>query len=119
MRAHAEAGIGASVISCQRIRPSRQKKWGATLGKATRPPVARFILQTIVVTRRVPQPGHASFSTNGGAPIGISEAAIFRARHAAISVMLVSFISSLRRLHDGPGSGTNDVRASRESACRQ
>src|SRR5258706_12954434 len=93
MRDHAETGIGASVISCQRTWPSRQKKCGATLGKATRPPVAEFSLQTIVVTRRVPQPGHASLSTKGGAPIGMSDAAIFRARHAAISVMLVSLIS--------------------------
>src|SRR6266566_2464791 len=86
---HAETGIGASVISCQRIRSSRQRKWGATLGKGTRPPVEGFILQTIVVTRRAPQPEHGSRSTKGGAPIGMSEAAIFRARHAAISVMLV------------------------------
>src|SRR6266545_434770 len=104
----AETGIGASLISCHTTCPSRQRKCGSTLVNGTRRPSEGVFLHTIVLTRRAPQPGHGSTSTNGGAPIGMSSRAVLRARQAAMS--WTSPMSSLHGLRCGSGR-TKEVRA--------
>lgn len=117
MPAQAETGMGASLISCQSTRPSTQRKCGSTLGNGARRPSAGFLLHTIVLTRRVPQPGQGSSRTKGGTPIGTSSRAIRRARHAAMSS--TPAIASSRDLRCGEGRDKRRPTAKpREGWCK-